>query len=215
MIRYPGESDEYRAARDRLLGAERALRNQVEEVAALRRALPLSGASEDYVFDDDRGEVRLSELFGDKDTLALYSFMYGPAMKEACPMCTSFLDALDGNAHHITQRIALAVAAKSPYPRIRAHADRRGWRRLRLLSSARTSYNRDYHGEDAEGRQLPMMNVFIRRAGRIHHFYGTELLFAEQEPGQDARHIDLMWPVWNVLDLTPGGRGVFRPSLDY
>ena len=226
-IRFPGESDEYRRARDELLKAEMELRRHVEQVAALRRTLPSGGqAPEDYVFEeggaslDDRSTVRtirLSHLFDPgKNTLVLYSFMYGPQMSHACPMCTSFLDALEGNAPHLQQRVSLAVVARSPIERIREHARARGWRHLRLLSSAKNSYHPDYHGEAADGSQLPMMNVFTKPDGEVRHFYATEALFARSEPGHDPRHIDLMWPLWNVLDLTPEGRGTdWRPKLAY
>jgi predicted dithiol-disulfide oxidoreductase (DUF899 family) len=209
--RFPGESDEYRAARDQLLEAEAALRRQTEAVAAQRRALPPGGVvDEDYVFaeGDDARPVRLSELFGDRPTLLLYSYMFGPAMAQPCPMCTAMLDGLEGQAHHITQRAALAVVARSPIARIRAFADQRGWRRLRLLSSADNTYNRDYHGEDAGGGQLPLLNVFSRTPdGEIRHAYATELMFAPSDPGQNQRHIDALWPMWSAFDFTPEGRG--------
>ena len=155
-IRFPGETPEYRAERDRLLEAERDLRRRLEEIAALRRTLPLGGAlKDDYIFEED-GPVRFSELFGPgKDTLILYSFMYGPQMKEACTSCTSILDGLDGEAPHVRDRVNFAVAAKSPIERIRAFARGRGWRSLRLLSSAGNTYNKDYHAENAQGAQFP------------------------------------------------------------
>ena len=164
-----------------------------------------------------RREVRLSDLFEKgKDTLVVYSYMFGPRMAAPCPMCTSMLDSLDGSASHITQRISLAVVAKSPIDRILQVARDRGWRNLRLLSSAGNTYNRDYHGENAKGAQLPMLNVFTRRQGRIHHTYGTELLFAPADRGQDGRHVDSIWPLWNVFDLTPDGRGAkWYPRLRY
>jgi len=125
-VRFSQESAQYRTARDRLLDVEVALRRQIEQVAALRRQLPLGGpVTEDYVFEET-GPVRLSELFGKHDTLVLYSFMYGPAMKQACSSCTSILDGLDGEAPHVTQRVALAVVAKSPIERIRAFAEQGG-----------------------------------------------------------------------------------------
>jgi predicted dithiol-disulfide oxidoreductase (DUF899 family) len=205
---YPNEPRAYRAARNRLLRAEGALRRQVEKVAALRRQLPAGGkVPEDYVFDSLRGPVRLSELFERGDTLVAYSFMYGPEMAKACPMCSSMLDSLDGSAPHIAQRTNLVVIARSPLARIREHARARGWRHLRLLSSAGNGYNRDYHGESPDGAQLPMLNVFVRRRGAIRHFYGSELLFGKAEAGQNQRHVDAIWPLWNLLDFTPEGRG--------
>jgi predicted dithiol-disulfide oxidoreductase (DUF899 family) len=227
VVRFPGESESYRAARDRLLKAEMALRQQTEDIAALRRALPVGGKIPvDYSFDDEgdtpvdtdiERQTRLSDLFENgKDSLVIYNFMFGPAMAQPCPSCSSILDALDGEMPHLRQRTNLAVVAKSPIQRIRQFARARGWRHLHLLSSAHNTYNVDYHGETADGRQMPMLNVFVRRDGQIHHTWGTELMFVTPEPGQDPRHVDPIWPLWHVLDYTPEGRGVdWRPSLTY
>jgi predicted dithiol-disulfide oxidoreductase (DUF899 family) len=216
---FPNEPKPYRAARNRLLRAEIALRAQVEKVAALRRKLPAGGkVPQDYVFEEGEParRVKLSELFGERDTLVAYSFMYGPQMAKACPMCTSMLDGLNGNAPHIAQRANLVVIAKSPIARILEFARGRGWSNLRLLSTAANTYNRDYHGEGLDGSQWPMLNVFVRRKGAIRHFYGTELLFAKAAPGQNNRHVDMIWPLWNLLDYTPEGRGKdWYPQLQY
>src|SRR5947199_8861994 len=151
-VTFPNETRQYRAARKKLLEAELALRKQVEQVAALRRKLPPGGeVPQDYSFQSARGPVKLSQLFERGNALVAYSFMLGPRMKHACPMCTAFLDALDGNAQHVEQRTNLVVIAKSPIERITEYARGRGWRNLRLLSSAETTYNRDYHGEDEKG----------------------------------------------------------------
>ena len=219
-VRFPNESAEYRAARGRLLEAEIALRRQTEAVAAQRRALPPGGkVPEDYVFaeGDDARPVRLSELFGDKRTLLLYSYMYGPAMERPCPSCTAMLDGLDGQAPHITQRVALAVVARSPIGRILDFTTERGWRRLRLVSSADNTYHADYHSETAEGSQRPIMNVFVKGAdGAIRHAWASELAFAPTDPGQNPRHIDAIWPMWAALDFTPEGRGAdTHPKLSY
>jgi predicted dithiol-disulfide oxidoreductase (DUF899 family) len=217
--RFPGESRAYRAARNKLLNAELKLRKQVEQVATMRRKLPAGGkVTHDYEFEEEGGrKIRLSQLFaGGKDTLILYSYMYGPDMKQPCPMCTSFLDSLDGAAPHIMQRANLAVVAKSPIARILDFTRARGWRNLRLLSSAANTYNRDYHGEASDGSQNPSLNVFTRRDGMIRHFFHTELMFAKPEKGQNQRHIDMAWPLWNILDFTPQGRGKdWYPSLEY
>jgi predicted dithiol-disulfide oxidoreductase (DUF899 family) len=216
-MHFPNESADYRASRNRLLQAEIALRRQTEAVAAMRRALPPGGqAPEDYIFEGEGGPVRLSELFGDKNVLVLYCFMYGPGMERACPSCTSFIDALDGEMRHIRQRVAIAVVARSPIARFKAHAQQRGWRDTQLLSSAGNSFHPDYHGEDAQGSQWPIMNVFARHGGNIRHVWASELAFAPRDPGEDPRHIDGFWPLWGVLDLSPEGRGEnFRPKLSY
>lgn len=226
-VTFPNESPAYRSSRDQLLQAEIELRRKLEEVAALRRTLPLGGkVQEDYVFEeggrdiDDvetKRQVRLSELFQPgKDTLILYSYMFGPAMRQPCTSCTSILDGLNGTAPHVMQRVNLAAVAKSPIERIRDVARERGWRNLRLLSSANNSYNTDYHGENPKGDQLPALNVFVRRPDGIYHTYNTELLYAPSEPGQDGRHVDLIWPLWNLFDYTPEGRGSsWYPRLSY
>lgn len=219
-VTFPNESSAYRRARAELLRAELDLRAQVERVATLRRKLPLGGGvAEDYVFDELDGagrvrQVRLSELFDDgKDALFLYSFMFGPRMKAPCPMCSSLIDGIHGNARHLGQRINLAVTARSPIERIAAFAEARGWQDLRLLSCARNGYARDYFGENGDGDQMPMANVFVRREGKVHHFWGSEMLYAETDG--DPRHVDMMWPLWNVLDTTPAGRGDdWYPSLE-
>jgi predicted dithiol-disulfide oxidoreductase (DUF899 family) len=222
-VRFPGESESYRNARNELLEAETALRRNIEAVAEKRRLLPLGGAvPEDYVlaeFGDDSKvrTIRFSELFAEgQDTLIIYSYMYGPKMAQPCPNCTSILDALDGEVPHVTQRASLAVIAKSPIARIMEFAHARGWRHLRLLSSADCSYNRDYHAEKSDGSQDSALNVFIRRNGTMHHSYGAELQFSPSDPAQDPRHVDLIWPLWHLLDLTPEGRGEkWHPRLSY
>jgi predicted dithiol-disulfide oxidoreductase (DUF899 family) len=221
-VRFPNEPADYRAARDELLRAEADLRQHVEAVAAMRRRLPVGGAlPNDYIFEEADGDavrrVRLSELFvRPQASLLLYNFMYGPRMETACPMCTSFLDALDGIAPHVMQRMNLAVVAKSSIQRLRAHARDRGWRHLRLLSSAGNTFNRDYAGENSDESQNSVLHVFVRRGPAVHHFYSTELAFAPTEPGQHPRHIDPVWPLWNLFDLTPEGRGAdWYPKLHY
>jgi predicted dithiol-disulfide oxidoreductase (DUF899 family) len=226
-VRFPGEDNSYREARNQLLEAEMALRKNLEEVAALRRKLPLGGpVPHDYIFEEGSSDlndsqtvkkVRMSELFSPgKDTLAIYSYMFGPKMKEPCVSCTSILDGLNGTSKHAAQRINFVAIAKSPLERIRAVARERGWNHLRLLSCHGNTYNRDYNGENVKEDQLPSLNIFTRRDGTIHHFYNTELLFAPQEKGQDGRHVDLIWPLWNLFDFTPEGRGTsWYPKLRY
>jgi predicted dithiol-disulfide oxidoreductase (DUF899 family) len=239
-VAFPGESAEYRAARDLLLGQEIELRRAMEDVAAARRALPPGGVvPENYVFrgrgaDGAETDVRLPQLFAPgKDSLAIYSFMFprdpgderpGPASGQTallplaegpCPSCVALLDQLEGAAEHATQQINLAIVAKAALPRILAFAEERGWRRLRLLSSADNSYNRDYLAETAEGDQRPMLNVFHRDGETIRHFWGSELFYAQWDRGQDPRHVGLLEPVWNMFDLTPEGRPDFDEQLSY
>jgi predicted dithiol-disulfide oxidoreductase (DUF899 family) len=221
-MRFPNESDEYRAARDALLQEEIELRRQGEAVAEQRRSLPLGGeVPTDYAFDGAEGTVHLSELFENgKDTLFLYNHMFIPGeqglpLEGACPACTSIIDAVDGEAPHIVQRVNLAVVAKAPLEQFQEHARTRGWRNVRLLSSANTTYNTDYNGESERG-QNPIATVFVRRDGVIRHFWSSELFDAPTEPGIHPRHVDFMWPVWSVFDCTPEGRGTdWFPRLAY
>jgi predicted dithiol-disulfide oxidoreductase (DUF899 family) len=230
-IAFPGESAEYRAARDRLLEQEIELRRATEAVAAARRKLPAGGTvREDYVFsgagaDGTPTDVRLSELLAPgKDSLVIYSFMFprdpgddrpGPASGQTallpladgpCPSCVAFLDQLDGVMEHAPQLLNFAIVAKSSLARILTFAEERGWRRLRLLSSAANTYNRDYLAETAEGAQRPMLTVFHRDRDAIRHFWSSELFYAPSDPGQEPRHVGTLEPLWNLLDLTPEGR---------
>jgi predicted dithiol-disulfide oxidoreductase (DUF899 family) len=230
-ITYPGETPEYRAARDRLLDQEIELRREMERVAAARRELPPGGvAPEDYVFqaagpDSSPTDVRLSELFAPgKDSLMIYSFMFPrdpsdnrpgptggqtarlPLIETPCPSCVAFLDQLDGTVEHVSQHLNFVVAAKSPLPRLLTFAEERGWRRLRLVSTVGTTFNRDYNAETPDGDQRPMLNVFHRDGGTIRHFWGSELLYAPMDPGQDTRHVGTLEPLWNMFDFTPEGR---------
>jgi predicted dithiol-disulfide oxidoreductase (DUF899 family) len=238
-IRFPGESEEYRRERNRLLEAEVELRRAIEQVAVQRRALPLGGVvPDDYSFEEasDGRDVRFSELFeAGKDTLVIYSFMFprysgdsrpGPTEGETarlplpetpCASCTSILDSLDGAALHLAQRLNLAVVAKSDPHRIRTFARERGWRHLRLLSSRSDAYNRDYNAETPDGEQMPILNVFVRDGDQFRHTWATELMYAPRDENEDPRHVDAIWPIWNVLDVTPGGRGAESnfPSLGY
>jgi predicted dithiol-disulfide oxidoreductase (DUF899 family) len=218
-MNFPNESTEYRQQRDQLLKEEAALRDQIESVAALRRQLPSGGAvNEDYVFDcmgpgNTKSTIRLSELFGkDRDTLFLYGFMYGPDMLQPCSMCSSIIDGFTGNLRHIVEQLAFAVVARSPIERIHEYANKRSWSGITLLSSANNNFGAHYNTENEAGAQFPMANVFKRENGRIHHFWASELM---SEPAEgDPRHMDLMWPLWNILDTSPSGRGEGYPSLD-
>ena len=222
---FPGESQTYRSTRDELLAAELELRRQTEAVAAMRRALPLGGEiKEDYAFDEDRAplgsgediaQTQLSDLFvPGKDNLVVYSFMYA-LDADTCPACTAILDALNGSAPHIRDRVNFAVVAKAPIGQIRTWAHGRGWNNLRLLSSNGNSYNTDY-GAERGGNQLPAINIFQKTGGGIFHTYNAEILYAPSEEGQHPRHADAIWPLWSVFDLTPDGRGTdWFPSNSY
>ena len=236
-LQFPGESAAYRHARNALLEEEMALRRQVERVAAQRRALPPGGLlKQDYVFeglgaDGQPVPMKLSELFAPgKDSLVLYSFMYGPERKRPCPGCTHTLDSLDGVARHAPQMTNLFIVAKSPLARLLGWARERGWNHLVFLSTAGNTYDKDYYGDslgltpamrkqqdfkDGEEWDMPILNVFRREGNEVRHFWGGELLYVPAEPGQEYRHNDLIDPLWNLLDTTPEGRKDFEAKLSY
>lgn len=203
-LKYPNESREYREARDSLLEAERELVEKVKALAEKRRKLPTGGRlKEDYVFqwanDGKVGEdVKISELFGDKNTLLLYSFMYGPGWDNPCPSCTSLVDGFDRSAYQVSQNAAFVAIAKAPAEKINAWAKKRGWSQISLVSGAESPYQADYKCQgETDDMQWPVMHVFKKHDGDIYHFWGTEL------PGN---HVDTVWPYWNLMDFTPEGR---------
>ena len=216
-VRFPNESDEYRRARDALLAEEIELRRHIERVAEQRRELPPGGAvTTDYRFEGENGPARFADLFDGKQTLVIYSYMFGPQRERPCPMCTSLLNAWDGEALDIEQRVALAVVARSPIQRLVAFKKERGWRNLRLYSDVRGDYSRDYHAVSKDGGDDPAFNVFTRRDGTIRHFWSGEMGFATADPGQDPRGAPDLMPIWTILDATPEGRATdWYPRLEY
>jgi predicted dithiol-disulfide oxidoreductase (DUF899 family) len=203
-LRYPNESRAYREARDALLKDEQELVDKVKSVAARRRTLPAGGAlEEDYVFEwANEGKVgtkvKFSELFGDKTTLLLYSFMFGPNWDNPCPSCTSLMDGFDRTWYQVSRDAAFAAIAKAPAARINAWARQRGWSQIPLLSGADSPYQADYKCQgDSDDMQWPVMHVFRKVDGRILHFWGTEAMM---------NHVDTVWPYWNLMDFTPEGR---------
>jgi len=219
QLRFPNESTAYRRARQALLAEEIELRRHIERVAELRRALPPGGAvGGDYRFQGEDGPTGFAGLFGDKQTLVVYSYMFGPQRARPCPMCTSLLGAWDGEARDMEQRIALAVVARSPIERLAAFKRERGWRHLKLYSDVDGAYSRDYFGMAADGSDgdQAAINVFTRRDGIVRHFWSGEVGFESADPGQDPRGAPDLMPLWTVLDCTPEGRGTdWYPRLDY
>jgi Uncharacterized protein conserved in bacteria len=214
---FPNESADYRRARNALFIEEIELRRHIERVAEQRRALPPGGeATGDYRFEGEHGPLDLAGLFGDKQTLVVYSYMFGPQRERPCPMCTSLLGAWDGEARDIHQRVALAVVARSPIERLLAFKRERGWRDLKLYSDTNGNYSRDYHGIDENGGDDAAFAVFTRRDGIIRHFWSGEMGGESADPGQDPRGAPDLMPIWTILDVTPEGRGTdWYPKLDY
>jgi predicted dithiol-disulfide oxidoreductase (DUF899 family) len=222
------ESPEYLAKREEIRLAEIELMRQRERLAELRRALPLGAIVQDYEFLegvdwleaslDNRDElirsVRLSELFSAPDrSLVIYQFMYGKKQTNPCPMCTAWIDCVNGIAHHLAQNIDVAIVAAADPVTLRAHARNRGWNRLRLLSAGESTFKYDLGSEDREGNQDSTISVFTRAAdGTLRHFYSGHPWLDEDIK---ERGIDELNPIWNFLDLTPEGRGTFYASLEY
>lgn len=216
-VRFPNESAEYRTARTALLAEEIELRRHIERVAQMRRALPPGGeVTKEYRFRGEHGEVSFKELFGDRQTLVTYSYMFGPQREKPCPMCTSLLAAWDGETPDVRQRVALAVIARSPIERLVAFKESRGWHHLPLFTDLSGEYSRDYHGVLPNGDEIPALNVFTRRDGKIRHFWSGEMTSDSADPGQDPRGAPDLMPIWTILDTTPEGRGTnWYPKLDY
>ena len=216
-MRFPNESAQYRAARTALLAEEIELRRHLSRVAEQRRALPPGGeVSGDYRFQGEHGPVDFAGLFGDKQTLVVYSYMFGPQRARPCPMCTSLLSAWNGETRDVDQRVALAVVARSPIERLVAFKKERGWRALKLYSDPSQEFSRDFHAVGETGEDWAGLHVFTRRDGTIRHFWSGEMDFSTADPGQDPRGAPDLMPLWTVLDTTPEGRDPkWYPKLDY
>jgi len=220
----PNESPEYLSKREDLRLAEIELLNTRERVAALRRGLPKGATIQDYEFiegptslddgDSPTKNVRLSELFTSPDRpLVIYHFMYGKKQAVPCPMCTAWIDGYNGLAHHIAQNVDLAIVAAAYLPTLRAHARTRGWDKLRLLSAGDNTFKYDLGSEDGEGHQDSTISIFTRDTdGTLRHFYSGHPWLADDIK---ERGIDELNPIWNVMDLTPQGRGSWYASLEY
>ena len=212
---FPNESAAYRQARNALLREEIDLRRHIERVAAIRRELPPGGAVEkSYRFEGEAGTVSFEQLFGSKDTLIIYSYMFGPERSKPCPMCTSLMAALDNKVPDLEQRVALAMVARSPIERLVAAKNARGWTQLRVYSDGTGAFTRDY--VSAEDEDVPGYTVFTRRDGTSRHFYSAEMSGQMADPGQDPRGAPDFDPLWLLLDTTPEGRGdTWYPKLEY
>jgi predicted dithiol-disulfide oxidoreductase (DUF899 family) len=217
------ESPVYRKLRDELLAAEVALKDQREHVAALRRSLPLDTDIQDYEFHEGSADltkdgpfpmVRLSALFDDpQKPLVVYQYMYGGAQKRPCPSCTMWVDGFSGVAHHLRQNINFAIIAQAGIREFREWGCERNWHSLRLVSCEGTDFKTVLNYQDAEGRQRPGLSVFkLTQDGSVKHSYSCS---AQMTAEVKTRGIDLLSPVWNLLDLTPDGRGQWDPKLKY
>ena len=212
---FPNESREYRSARDALLVQEIEVRRATERAAELRRQLPPGGeVPEDYRFTGEDGETTLSVLFGDHDTLVIYSYMFGPRRKAPCPMCTSFMGSFASKIADVRQRVAIAFVARSPIERLVEAKRARGWTDIPVYSDSDGAFTRAY--VSAEDEDMPGLTVFTRKDGTVRHFWSGEISGEMKDPGQDPRGQPEMDPLWLLLDTTPAGRGTdWYPKLAY
>ena len=241
MVTFANESPDYRAARDRLLQSEIALRRQMEAVAAERRALPPGPlVGQDYVFerigsDGQPAKILLSDLFAAGTTsLFIYNMMFPrhqaddrpqpstgplaalPREETPCPSCTALLDQLNAAAVHFRAAgFNFAVVAQAPIERVAAFAAQRGWSNLVMLSSAGSSFKKDFNALFDDGQLGPMTHVFQKAPEGIRHFWSSEMLFAGADPGQDPRPQGTIEPLWNMMDLMPEGRPDFNEQVEY
>jgi predicted dithiol-disulfide oxidoreductase (DUF899 family) len=216
-LTFPHESDEYRSARIALLAEEIELRRHIERVAEMRRALPPGGSvKKHYQFIGEKGPASFEDLFGDKETLVVYTYMFGPQRERPCPMCTSLLSAWDGETLDIQQRVGFAVVARSPIERLVAFKKERGWHHLPLYSDVNGEFSHDHHAITPDGGDDAGLHVFTRRDGTIRHFWSAEMGGVTADPGQDPRGAPDLMPLWTIIDCTPEGRSpTWYPKLNY
>ena len=214
---FPGEDESYTKARKSLLAEEIDLRRKMTRIAEQRRQLPPGPLLKDYRFRDANGsELGLADLFGDHDTLVSYFWMYGPERERPCPMCTNWLGAVNGNGNDIKQRVALKIFGRSPVERQKAFALERGWQALDFLQLVGEDYVRDFRLLNAGDSENPALAVFKKSGNEVRLFWKSEMISEMADPGQDPRDAPDIASLWNILDLTPGGRGTdWYPSLEY
>lgn len=215
---FPGASAAYDTARQALLAEEIEFRRHATRLVAQRQALPPGPVIEkNYRFKDEQAfEVGLRELFGDKDTLVTYFWMYGPQRERPCPMCTNWLGAVNGNAADIKQRVALKILGRSPVERQYAFAQERGWRDLNFVQTVGDDWAKDLGVLMADGSEYPALTVFRRDGDTVRLFWASEMTGEMADPGQDPRDSPDIASLWSILDLTPDGRGTdWYPKLNY
>ena len=215
---FPGASPEYEAARKALLADEIEFRRHMTRLGEQRRALPPGPViDKNYRFKDEQAfEVGLIDLFGDKNTLVTYFWMYGPQRERPCPMCTNWLGSVNGNAADIKQRVALKILGRSSVERQFAFAQERGWRDLNFVQTVGDTYAKDLGLLKADGSEMPALVVFKRDANQVRLFWASQMSVEMADPGQDPRDAPDIASLWSVLDLTPEGRGTdWYPKLKY
>lgn len=207
--------NEWIAERKAFLAREKQLTRLRDEVARERRALPWMRIDKDYVFDTPAGRRSLSQLFDGRRQLLVQHFMLGPGWEEGCPSCSYMADHSDGMNVHLAHRdVTLVAVSRAPLPEIERFRRRMGWQ-FAWVSSYGSDFNYDFgvsftpeavasdtchynygtspHSYD----ELPGISVFIKDdADAVFHTYSTY-----------ARGVEVMMGTYNMLDLTPQGRG--------
>ncbi|MES5097677.1 DUF899 family protein [Agrobacterium sp. BA1120] len=215
---FPGESEDYRKARQALLAEEIEFRRHMTRLVEQRRALPDGPViTKNYRFMDAAGnDLGLADLFGDKSTLVTYFWMFGPQRERPCPMCTNWLGSVNGNAADIKQRVALKILGRSPVERQAAFASERGWRDLDFVQTVGDDYANDLGLINEDGSENPALAVFKRDGEKVRLFWSSEMRSEMADPGQDPRDAPDIASLWSILDLTPDGRGTdWYPQLSY
>jgi predicted dithiol-disulfide oxidoreductase (DUF899 family) len=215
---FPGASAAYDDARRALLAEEIEFRRHMTRLTEQRRALPPGPViTKDYRFKDEQAfDVGLLDLFGDKQTLVTYFWMYGPQRERPCPMCTNWLGAVHGNAADIKQRVALKILGRSPVERQYAFAWERGWSELNFIQTVGNDYANDLGLLNADGSESPALVVYQRDGDQVRLFWASQMTQDMADPGQDPRDAPDVASLWSILDLTPEGRGTdWYPKLQY
>jgi predicted dithiol-disulfide oxidoreductase (DUF899 family) len=226
ISRWPANtSTDYIQARNELLKEEYALRANIERVAAMRRALPQGSLMPEYSFTEAAADQQadsatktttLADLAVDGRSVVLYHFMYDPTDTEPCGMCSMIVDSFNGIGKHMAQNVNFAIVGAAPLPKLQAWAKQRAWSNIRVLSSHGTTFNKDMNVERPEwakdSNQIPGVSVFRKdEEGKVRHVYTA---YASIDPGSE-RGLDLLAGTYNVLDLTPEGRGDWYASNEY
>jgi len=215
---FPGQSEDYRKAREVLLAEEIEFRRHMTRLSAQRQALPPGPViDKDYRFlDADGSDLSLLDLFGEQDTLVTYFWMYGPQRQRPCPMCTNWLGSVDGNAADIKQRVAFKIIGRSPVARQRAFADERGWKHLDFVQTLTDDWANDLGLIMQDGGEIPGFIVFRREGDEVRLFWASEMNGDMADPDQDPRDAPDIASLWTILDFTPEGRGKdWYPKLSY
>jgi predicted dithiol-disulfide oxidoreductase (DUF899 family) len=205
---------EWLTARMAFLAKEKEFSRLRDELSRQRRELPWEKVEKRYVFDGPDGKAPLSKLFGGRNQLVVYHFMFPPEWEEGCPHCSFWADNFNDVIVHLNQRdVSFVAVSRAPLPKIEAFEKRMGWT-FQWLSSDGGDFNYDLGasfrpeevasgarvfnfgtaqpgGTDREG-----VSVFYKdQNGDIFHTYSSF-----------ARGIDMFNTAYHYLDIVPKGR---------